>query len=123
MVWCGVVWCGVVWCGVVWCGVVWCLSLDGPQEDDDRRFPLLSLATSTVVYDALCSALFAGGCLRIASRSMRARSIQSLPNSPILLPPKPYLVHRDTLCSCEAYGMKPMYKEKNRKNAVVCQLL
>ena len=50
--------------------VVWCLS----QEDDDRRFPLLSLATSTVVYDALCSALFAGVCLLIASRSMRARS-------------------------------------------------
>ena len=44
------------------------------QEDDDRRFPLLSLATSTVVYDALCSALFAGVCLLIASRSMRARS-------------------------------------------------
>jgi hypothetical protein len=30
----------------------------------------------------------------------------------ILLPPKPYLVLRDTLCSCEAYGMRPMYKEK-----------
>ncbi len=37
---------------------------------------------------------------------------QSLPNSPILLPPKPYLVLRDTLCSCEAYGMRPMYKGK-----------
>ncbi len=34
---------------------------------------------------------------------------QSLPNSPILLPPKPYFVPRDTLCSCEAYGMRPMY--------------
>jgi hypothetical protein len=37
-------------------------------------------------------------------------------NSPILFPPKPYLVlPRDTLCSCEAYGMKPMYKEKNTR--------
>jgi hypothetical protein len=36
-------------------------------------------------------------------------------NSPILLPPKPYLVLRDTLCSCEAYGMKPMYKKKKKK--------
>ena len=34
---------------------------------------------------------------------------------PILLPPKPYLVLRDTLCSCEAYGMRPMYKKKKRK--------
>ncbi len=29
--------------------------------------------------------------------------------------PKPNLVLRDTLCSCEAYGMKPMYKEKNKR--------
>ncbi len=36
---------------------------------------------------------------------------QSLPNSFILSPPKPYLVLRDTLCSCEAYGMKPMHKK------------
>ena len=34
------------------------------------------------------------------------------PNSPILFLPKPYLVLRDTLCSCEAYGMRPMYKKK-----------
>ena len=40
---------------------------------------------------------------------------QSLPNFPILLPPKPYLVLRDTLCSCEAYGMRPMYKKKKKK--------
>ena len=40
---------------------------------------------------------------------------QSLPNFPILLPPKPYLVLRDTLCSCEAYGMRPMYKKKKEK--------
>jgi hypothetical protein len=42
---------------------------------------------------------------------------QSLPNLnfPILLPPKPYLVLRDTLCSCEAYGMRPMYKKKKKK--------
>jgi hypothetical protein len=39
---------------------------------------------------------------------------QSLPNSPILLSPKPYLVLRDTLCSCEAYGMKPMKKKKRK---------
>jgi hypothetical protein len=32
-------------------------------------------------------------------------------NSPIPFPPKPYLSW-DTLCSCEAYGMKPMCKEK-----------
>ena len=37
---------------------------------------------------------------------------QSLPNSPVLFLPKPYLVLRDTLCSCEAYGMKPMHKKK-----------
>jgi hypothetical protein len=37
---------------------------------------------------------------------------QSLPNSPILFLPKPYLVLRDTLCSCEAYGRKPMYKKE-----------
>jgi hypothetical protein len=42
---------------------------------------------------------------------------QSLPNSPILLPPKPYLVLRDTLCSCEAYGMIPMYKEKKGRQS------
>ena len=35
------------------------------------------------------------------------------PNSPILSPPKPYLVLRDTLCPCEAHGMRPMYKGKN----------
>jgi hypothetical protein len=34
-------------------------------------------------------------------------------HSPILFPPKPYLVPRDTLRSCEAYGMRPMYQEKN----------
>ena len=32
----------------------------------------------------------------------------------ILFLPKPYLVLRDTLCSCEAYGMKPMYKKKEK---------
>ncbi len=37
----------------------------------------------------------------------------SFPNSPILSPPKPYIVLRDTLCSCDAYGMRPMYKRKN----------
>jgi hypothetical protein len=35
----------------------------------------------------------------------------SLPKS-ILFLPNPYLVLRDTLGSCEAYGMKPMYKTK-----------
>ena len=34
------------------------------------------------------------------------------PNSPILSPSQPYLVIRDTLCSCEAYEMRPTYKEK-----------
>jgi hypothetical protein len=38
------------------------------------------------------------------------------PNSPILFPPKPYLVPRDTLCSCEAYGMRPMYKKKKKSH-------
>ncbi len=33
---------------------------------------------------------------------------------------KPNLVLRDTLCSCEAYGMKPMYKKKNRKLPSAC---
>jgi hypothetical protein len=32
----------------------------------------------------------------------------TLPSFP---PPKPYLVLRDTLCSCEAYGMRPMYRK------------
>jgi hypothetical protein len=27
-------------------------------------------------------------------------------------PPKPYLVLRDTLCSCEAFGMRPVRKER-----------
>ncbi len=27
--------------------------------------------------------------------------------------PKPFFVLRDTLCSCEAYGMRPMYRGKN----------
>ena len=48
---------------------------------------------------------------------------QPLPNSPILFPPKLYLVLRDTLCSCEAYGMKLMYKKKkNRKKKPKAQL-
>ncbi len=33
------------------------------------------------------------------------------PTLPSFPPPKPYLVPRDTLCSCEAYGMRPMHKE------------
>jgi hypothetical protein len=28
---------------------------------------------------------------------------------------KLYLALRDTLCSCEAYGMKPMYEKKKKK--------
>jgi hypothetical protein len=39
---------------------------------------------------------------------------QSLPKGfpPILFPPKPYLVPRDTLCSCEAYGMNLCTRRK-----------
>jgi hypothetical protein len=33
-------------------------------------------------------------------------------NSTILSPSQPYLVPRDTPCSCEAYGMRPTNKEK-----------
>jgi hypothetical protein len=42
---------------------------------------------------------------------------QYFPNSPLpsFPPPKPYLVLRDTLCSCEAYGMRPMHKKRKRK--------
>jgi hypothetical protein len=29
-------------------------------------------------------------------------------------PSQPYLARRDTLCSCEAYGVRPMYKENPR---------
>ena len=32
--------------------------------------------------------------------------------SPYTTPPQPYLVLRDTLCSCEAHGMRPTNKEK-----------
>jgi hypothetical protein len=35
------------------------------------------------------------------------------PTLPSFPPPKNNLVLRDTLCSCEAYGMRPMYEEKN----------
>ena len=35
--------------------------------------------------------------------------VQITPTLPSFPPPKPYLVLRDTLCSCEAYGMRPMY--------------
>ena len=35
-------------------------------------------------------------------------------NSPILSPSQPYLVLVDTLCSCEAYGMRPKNKGKIR---------
>ena len=38
------------------------------------------------------------------------------PTSSQNFPPKPYLVLRDTLCSCEAYGMKPMYKKKTMRH-------
>jgi hypothetical protein len=38
---------------------------------------------------------------------------QSFPNSPIHSPFHPKLVLRDTLCSCEAYGMRPTKKEKD----------
>jgi hypothetical protein len=34
------------------------------------------------------------------------------PTLPSFPPPNQYLVLRDTLCSCEVYGMRPMYKEK-----------
>ncbi len=34
-------------------------------------------------------------------------------------PPKPYLVRRDTLCSCEAYGVRSMYKE-NTDRSISC---
>jgi hypothetical protein len=40
-------------------------------------------------------------------------------SNPILFPPKPYLVLRDTLCSCEAYGMRPMHKETNQPLAAI----
>jgi hypothetical protein len=36
---------------------------------------------------------------------------QPFPNSPILSPSQPYLVLRDTLRSCDAYGMRPKYTE------------
>jgi hypothetical protein len=32
-----------------------------------------------------------------------------LPHPQLLFPSQPYLEHSDTLCSCEAYGMKPTY--------------
>ncbi len=32
-------------------------------------------------------------------------------------PPKPYLILRDTLRSCEAYGMRPLYKGKTTQGA------
>ncbi len=47
--------------------------------------------------------------------SRHAGRVAHNPNSPILFPPKPYLVLRDTLCSCEAYGMRPMCKEKKNR--------
>jgi hypothetical protein len=37
-------------------------------------------------------------------------------------PPKPYLVLRNTLCSCEAYGMRPMYKEEQNQHPAVPKL-
>ncbi len=52
----------------------------------------------------------AGALQRLACNQQfreRRRRTLSFPNSPILSPSKPYLVLRDTLCSCEAYGMRP----------------
>ena len=39
-------------------------------------------------------------------------SSQSFPNSSILPPSQPYLVLRDTLCSCEAYEMRTTQRGK-----------
>jgi hypothetical protein len=41
-------------------------------------------------------------------------SKQPYPNPFILSPPKPYLVLRDTLCSCEGYRMGPRHKENTQ---------
>ena len=40
-------------------------------------------------------------------------STNSPPTLPSFPPPNPYIVLRDTLCSCEAYGMRPMHKKKS----------
>jgi hypothetical protein len=42
---------------------------------------------------------------------------QFSPALPSFPPPKPYLVLRDILCSCEAYGMRPMHKTKKSLRA------
>ena len=57
--------------------------------------------------------LRAEGCLASKEPATEWDSIQPFPNSPILPLPQPYLVLWDTLCSCEAYGMKPKHTENN----------
>ena len=54
-------------------------------------------------------------CARNTMKTTRTRQLPAkLPSFP---PPQPYLDLRDALCSCEAYGMRPMNKEKQAVGA------
>ena len=59
-------------------------------------------------------------CISVSQKPLRGvqhveyPSTNISPTLPSFPPPKPYLVFRDTLCSCEANGRRPVYEEKDR---------
>ena len=100
------------------------LHLDLQRERVDP-VPVAGLRPS-VTPPWICTRVFARGSLQPttgtpAAANDTARACPCRPPTlphmycrcfPIRSPSQPYLVLRKTLCSCDAYGMRPTYKEK-----------